>query len=115
MIKYFSKLFEKKMSTHKNISVNEFKELMNSADSVILDVRSKAELVEGHIPGHIMIDIYDPVFGQEIEKLDRDKTYLVYCRSGNRSGSACGFMASKGFTNLYNLNGGIMAWNKENH
>ena len=96
----------------KNIEVSEFRELMKENNTVIIDVRSSSEKVEGDISGSITIDIYGPNFASEIEKLDRDKTYLVFCRSGGRSGSACGFMDSKGFKSLYNLNGGIMAWNR---
>lgn len=96
----------------KNIEVNEFKDLMNQEHTVIIDVRTSSEKIEGDIPGCLNIDMYSPEFATEIEKLDRDKTYLLFCRSGGRSGSACGFMDSKGFTSLYNLNGGIMAWNR---
>jgi rhodanese-related sulfurtransferase len=96
----------------KNIEVSEFKELMTKENTVILDVRSLSEKAEGDIPGSITIDIYGPNFANDIDQLDRDKTYLVFCRSGGRSGSACGFMDSKGFASLYNLNGGIMAWNR---
>lgn len=49
-------------------------------------------------------------FPEKIGKLNKDKHYLVYCRSGNRSGQACKLMAAEGFTNLYNLSGGIGGW-----
>jgi rhodanese-related sulfurtransferase len=106
-------LYQQKIHTMvKNIEVSEFKELMTQENAVIIDVRSLSEKAEGDIPGCVTIDIYGPNFANEIEKLDKDKTYLMFCRSGGRSGSACGFMDSKGFTNVYNLNGGIMAWNR---
>jgi len=50
------------------------------------------------------------LFMNEIEKLDREKPYLVYCRSGNRSGKACNMMDQLGFGNTYNLIGGMLAW-----
>ena len=78
---------------------------------VILDVRSPQELAEGSIPGHIMINMFDPSFQEEIQKLDKTKTYLIYCRSGNRSGQTCAMMSQMGFGELYNLAGGIGAWN----
>ncbi len=94
-----------------NISPEKFKELMENENTTVLDVRAPEEEVEGTIPGAVLINIMDPSFPAEIDKLDKDKTYLVYCRSGNRSGKACGYMGSKGFTSLYNLDGGIRAWN----
>ncbi|OJJ19547.1 rhodanese [marine bacterium AO1-C] len=96
----------------KNITVTEFKnKIENEADAVILDVRSEAELEEGSIPNHVMIDFMQPEFANKVAELAKDKTYLIYCRSGNRSGKTCAMMAQMGFSKLYNLEGGIMAWN----
>ena len=97
--------------SYENISPEKFKELMEDTSSIVLDVRTPEEEVEGTIPGSVLININEPSFPAEIEKLDKSKTYLVYCRSGNRSGKACGYMSSKGFSSLYNLEGGIRAWN----
>lgn len=97
----------------KNIGPEEFEKAVNeNEDAVIIDVRGPGELVEGSIEGHVMINMMHPAFVSKIEELDRDKTYFLYCRSGGRSSSACGFMAQKGFSKLYNLSGGIMAWNQ---
>ncbi|WP_425389814.1 rhodanese-like domain-containing protein [Ekhidna sp.] len=96
----------------KNIEVSEFEQLMSTPDHVVLDVRSPQELVEGSIPDHVMINMFEPSFMQKIEKLDKSKAYLVYCRSGNRSGQTCAMMSKMGFPKLYNLNGGIGAWNQ---
>lgn len=93
------------------IDVDEFKEKMKADDAVILDVRTEAELVEGEIPGYQMINFMGADFAQQVAQLDKNKTYLIYCRSGNRSGRACEMMAGMGFTKLYNLIGGIHAWN----
>jgi rhodanese-related sulfurtransferase len=49
-------------------------------------------------------------FGDELEKLDRDRTYLIYCRSGGRSGEALDIMAGRDFAEVYNLEGGILGW-----
>ena len=84
--------------------------MRDKENHVVVDVRSPQELAEGEVPGHIMINFFDPAFQQEIDKLDRAKTYLLYCRSGNRSAQACEIMANMGFEHLYNLNGGIGAW-----
>ncbi len=94
-----------------NISVEKFSELMKEDNHVILDVRSPQELAEGSIPGYTMINFFDGDFPEKIEKLDKSKAYLIYCRSGNRSGQACAMMSTKGFQKLYNLEGGIGAWN----
>lgn len=95
----------------KNIDVAEFEALMQEPDAVVIDVRTEAEVMEGAIEGHKFINIMSPDFRDQIDALDRDKTYLMYCRSGARSGQACMMMAGMGFTKLYNLGGGIMAWN----
>lgn len=97
---------------HKNISAAEFDKLSKEANTEIIDVRSPEEKVEGFIEGAKVINIMGPTFADDIKELDKNKTYLVYCRSGNRSGTACGFMASNGFDKLYNLDGGIQSWNQ---
>lgn len=92
-----------------NIGPEEFEKLMGEGHMVI-DVRPEEELVEGEIEGHVTINFFDPSFKDEVDKLARDKTYLLHCRSGNRSGKACNIMAQMGFGSLYNLDGGIQAW-----
>jgi rhodanese-related sulfurtransferase len=82
-----------------------------SADAVILDVRTPQEWNEGIIPGAINIDIYQgEAFMDALEALDKTKTYFVYCRSGARSGNACNVMSQLGFEKAFNLSGGIMGW-----
>jgi rhodanese-related sulfurtransferase len=96
----------------KHLSAEEFKnEIENDPKAVIIDVRAPAEEVEGLIPNSLNINIMDPSFAQKIAQLDPEKNYYVYCRSGGRSSSACGFMESRGF-NAFNLKGGIQAWNQ---
>ena len=104
-------IFKKKPMNYKNIGAEEFSTLKDLGGHIVLDVRSPGELADGAIPGYKMINMFDPSFRTEIEKLDKSKTYLVYCRSGNRSGQTCAMMAEMGFENLYNLSGGIFAWN----
>ncbi len=94
-----------------NLSVEEFKSKMSASDMVILDVRTLPELTEGEIPGHQMINYNSPDFAEKVNKLDKSRSYLVYCRSGRRSADACNIMADLGFSSLYNLEGGINAWN----
>lgn len=95
----------------KNISVQEFKGLMDKDDYITLDVRTPQEKVEGEIPNALLINLMGNDFPEKVDELDQSKSYLVFCRSGGRSVTACKFMASRGFTNLFNLVGGIQAWN----
>ncbi|WP_417289929.1 rhodanese-like domain-containing protein [Corallibacter sp.] len=86
-------------------------QLSNDADAVILDVRTDEELEEGFIPNAVHIDIYQgQEFINQVEALDKDKTYYVYCRSGNRSGQACAIMNQLGFEKTNNLLGGFSEW-----
>ncbi|MCK0158407.1 rhodanese-like domain-containing protein [Cellulophaga sp. F20128] len=85
--------------------------LAEDDNAFVLDVRTEDEVAEGYIPNATNIDIYlGQGFLEELEKLDRTKSYYVYCRSGNRSGQACAIMNSLGFENAYNLEGGFMNW-----
>jgi phage shock protein E len=84
-----------------------FVEVINQADVVIIDVRTPAEFAEGHLPSALNIDFQSGNFEQEIESLDKTVTYAVYCRSGNRSSQATAIMAKAGFTNIYDLQGGV--------
>ena len=84
-------------------------------DAVILDVRTEEETENGIIEGAKVIDIYKGQgFIDEVEKLDKDKNYYVYCRSGARSAQACALMGQLGFETTYNLLGGYMAWSENN-
>ncbi len=79
-------------------------------DDVIIDVRSEQEALEGMIEGALLMDIYDPNFGNKVAELDKNKNYFLYCRSGNRSGMAAQMMESMGFRNVTNLEGGMLEW-----
>lgn len=83
-------------------------------NAVILDVRTEDEFNEGFIANAINIDIHrGQDFVNEIEALDKNKNYYVYCRSGMRSAKACEIMNQLGFENSYNLIGGITEWDGE--
>jgi len=77
---------------------------------VVLDVRTPEEFQAGHLDGAVMIDFYEPDFAARIADLDRDAPYLLYCHSGNRSGSTRKIMEDLGFTNVSDVDGGISAW-----
>lgn len=77
---------------------------------VILDVRTPQEFQSGHIKGAINIDFYAPDFPQKLDKLDKGKVYVVYCRSGNRSAKTVALMKTQGFQTVYEIRGGVKAW-----
>jgi len=85
----------------------------NNPDFVIIDVRTPQELAEGHIENVINIDFYSETFRDELNKLDKDKKYLIYCRSGNRSGKTVPIMVELNFREVYNMLGGIIQWEAE--
>lgn len=89
-------------------------QLANDENAIVLDVRTQSEVSEGSIPNALNIDIYqgqDFIF--DLEELDKNKNYYVYCRSGSRSAQACAIMNQIGFENAFNLMGGILEWKGE--
>ena len=86
--------------------------LENDSDAIILDVRTTEEFEASRIPKSLNIDFYNPeIFMQEIGKLDKERSYYIYCRTGVRSANSCHLMKELGFTKTYNLIGGIVDWN----
>ena len=98
-----------------DISQDQWEDLISKdTNAVILDVRTEEEVEDGYIPNMLHIDIRQGQgFLDEIEKLDKSKSYYVYCRSGARSGQACTLMSEMGFETTYNLIGGFMNWDGE--
>ena len=80
---------------------------------VILDVRTPEEFLGEYIENAINLDYYSDTFRNDLKKLGKDKTYLMYCRSGNRSGSALNIMKELDFREVYNMLGGIIKWKSE--
>jgi rhodanese-related sulfurtransferase len=74
----------------------------------LIDVRTEAEVAQGVIDGAIHIPLH--LLPLRAADIPQDKPVVIYCRSGARSAQACSFMASKGYGNMHNLSGGIMAW-----
>lgn len=88
--------------------------LNEDTNAFLLDVRTPEEVEDGFIPGATNIDIYRAQeFLDELGKLDKNKNYYIYCRSGNRSGQACTIMNGLGFAKTYNLLGGFNEWEGE--
>lgn len=102
----------------KSVSAQEFKQLIESRDienSVILDIRTLEEYNSGHIKNAELLDYYSNSFRYELSKLDKDKTYYIYCRSGSRSGQTLSMMQDLGFTSVINLGSGINSWRSSNY
>jgi len=93
-----------------DLSVNEFSDKVAEAGVITLDVRTPGEFAEGHVKGARLIDFQSGNFESEIATLDKNATYAVYCRSGNRSGQAVKVMQDAGFMNVFNMNGGVIDW-----
>ena len=93
-----------------DLGVSEFSTKVAEAGVITLDVRTPIEFGEGHIEGARLIDFQSGNFENEIAALDKNATYAVYCRSGNRSGQAVKTMQDAGFTNVFNMNGGVIEW-----
>jgi rhodanese-related sulfurtransferase len=95
----------------KEVSVQELKEKMdNGKDFQLIDVREDFEYETSNLGGKLI-----PLGGILIEtdKIEKDKPVIVMCRSGKRSAAAIMQLEQRGFTNLYNLQGGILAWADE--
>ena len=85
----------------------------DNPDFVIIDVRTPEEFAGEHIENATNIDFYSESFRDTLNTLDKDKTYLIYCRVGGRSGSALDIMAELNFKEAYNMSGGINQWKAE--
>lgn len=104
--KYNRKIYNRE-SEIEDVNWQEFKKLIKDEGAVILDVRSKREYDEGHIINAINIPLYE--LNQKIEKVisPKNQLILIYCQSGIRSKKAYYLMKQMGYTNIYNLSGGL--------
>lgn len=77
---------------------------------VILDVRTPEEFAGGHLAGAVNLDYYAPGFAAALAALDREAPYVLYCRTDNRSAEVREMMRSLGFSEVHEMDGGIVAW-----
>ena len=91
-----------------NVNALKFKELIATENAIILDVRTPQEYSRGNIQGSTLINIADPGFVSRINMLQKDKTILIYCLTAN-------YMTRLGFKKIYNLQQGIMDWNRQGY
>lgn len=92
------------------ITIADFKSLNSVEDIQLIDVRTIEEYNSGYIDGALNIDFYKFSFIDSINVLDKSKTTVVYCKSGNRSSKSALMMKSLGFKNVYNLKEGMNGW-----
>jgi rhodanese-related sulfurtransferase len=97
---------------HKDLNADEFEKLTKEPEVVVLDVRSPKEYEGGHLKNAVLINFNSKDFDEQIKKLDKTKTYAVYCAVGGRSAKACDKLDAQVFPKVYNLLGGIKAWEK---
>ncbi len=101
-------------TTVRDLTPNEARQLLSTrgkeAGLVVLDVRTPAEFAAGHLPGAINMDALSTDFESRLGALDRARSYLVYCRSGNRSRRAIATMTRMGFSSLFHMPDGMQGW-----
>ncbi|MEP1151462.1 MAG: rhodanese-like domain-containing protein [Balneola sp.] len=95
-------LFKKKDGTQ----VISVEQVMEDKEGIIIDVRTEREYEQGSIKEALVgYDLTSGEFAEKLDSLDKEKTYYLYCASGNRSGKAARLMTEKGFENVHNLGG----------
>ena len=100
-------------STYARVGVDDFAEILDAPpaeDITLIDLRTAEEIAAGYIDGAAQLDFYAADFEQRLESLPREGHYLIYCNSGNRSGTALRLMKDLGFEQVTELDGGIQAW-----
>jgi rhodanese-related sulfurtransferase len=98
-------------TTGKGITPAEFDKRMLKRKVTVLDVRTPEEYAEGHLNNAVLVNVMDSAaFVSRVQGLKKNRTYLLYCRSGKRSGKALVMMQEQGFHKLYHMAGGITAW-----
>jgi len=96
------------MTGFKNIGVQELEKLLQNGGVRLVDVRTDAEIAQGKIPQGEPLPLH--LLPLRMEGMDKNATTVFYCRSGGRSAQAAAFVAANGFADVYNLQGGIIAW-----
>ncbi len=100
----------RKLLGFKEIASNEAVRLMNSENALILDLREDKEFSEGHIINAVHIPL--GLLESRLKEIDehKGKPVIVYCRTGQRAAKGGAVLRRQGFTSIYKLNGGMMAW-----
>ena len=104
---------QKEGTINKTINPTEFEQKLKQSEIQLIDVRTPEEYADGGITGSVNLNYNSADFEQRIGQLDKNKTVLVYCLSGGRSGKAANQMNSMGFKEVYNMQGGLVQWRSE--
>lgn len=89
-----------------NLNAQEYIKKAKSEPGVLIDVRTKMEYNQGHLKGtDHNFDLTNGQFQRQLTTLDKNETYYLYCRTGNRSGQAARMMKNEGFEKVYNIGG----------
>jgi len=95
----------------RHVNAAEAKQVLDSdTDIVVLDVRTPVEFKLGQLEDAININYYSFSFKNQLSKLDREKTYLIHCHTGVRSGRTIPIMLAAGFKNIIHMDGGFKSW-----
>ena len=100
-------------SRYTDISVQQGKEMVDRGEVFILDVRTPEEYAAGHIKGSTLLalqDIPEQELGEKLKDIPKDRKILVYCRTDRRSTQASQILVENGFSEVYNMKGGIIGW-----
>lgn len=101
-------------TTGRSVEQQKFEKLMKKKNTYVVDVRTAEEYKSGFIGNAVNYDVMDSVaFINTISSLDKNKKYLLYCKSGRRSGKALVMMKNMGFRKVHHLKGGVSQWNGE--
>lgn len=95
------------------VSPKEMKQLIQMSRVQLIDVRTPEEYESGHMINANNLNFFDEAFEKELDQLDKDIPVCVYCKSGGRSAKASEILRKKGFKTVYDLDGGIIGWEKE--
>jgi len=92
------------------VNSDELLDFIDINNAVLVDVRTNDEYNSGYIENSINIDYFSDDFSENVEKLDKNTTIVLYCRSGKRSSKSANKLSKLGFKEIYNLQGGILDW-----
>lgn len=105
---------ERNNNVVENVSAKQAQTIMEDTTIVVLDVRTAEEYNDGHIKNAVNIDFRSANFVSEMQKLDKNTTYVMHCKSGGRSSMALEKIKDLGFTKIYHMNGGMLEWAEHN-
>lgn len=111
---FYSRFTSAQDTTGLSISQAKFQKLMKKKNTYVLDVRTPEEYRAGFITNAVNYNVMDSIaFVNSISSLDKEKKYLLYCKSGRRSGKALAMMKNMGFKKVHHLKGGVTEWKGE--